>query len=248
MLGAVDAILQRTPEVDGFSRRTGAELGFFLTETNRGDYAVRLRGAARGAASKRSWTVCAGASTTQVPGLRVEFVQILQDMIGDLSGNPSPIEIKLFGERPGGAAAGRARWPRRADRARAAASSTTSTASPRSGRPTTSTSTSVAPRWSASTRTRCSTGWRPPSPARVVGQVLEGDRAIPLRVRYPRRFRDRLEALGGLTLVTPQRRLAPLRSRRASGCRRRRPCSARARTCASWCGSRRGWRGATSAR
>ena len=32
-----------------------------------------------------------------VPGLRVEFVQIMQDMIGDLSGNPSPIEIKLFG-------------------------------------------------------------------------------------------------------------------------------------------------------
>src|SRR6185436_10563274 len=36
----------------------------------------------------------------QVPGLRVEFVQVLQDMIGDLSGNPSPIEIKLFGDDP----------------------------------------------------------------------------------------------------------------------------------------------------
>ncbi len=36
----------------------------------------------------------------RVPALRVEFVQILQDMIGDLSGNPSPVEVKLFSERP----------------------------------------------------------------------------------------------------------------------------------------------------
>ena len=33
----------------------------------------------------------------KVPALRVEFVEIMQDMIGDLSGNPNPVEIKLFG-------------------------------------------------------------------------------------------------------------------------------------------------------
>ena len=43
LLEKVDAILHQTPEVASFARRTGAEMGFFLTETNRGDYSVRLR-------------------------------------------------------------------------------------------------------------------------------------------------------------------------------------------------------------
>ena len=47
MLETVDAILRDTPEVLTFSRRTGAELGFFLTATNRGDYSVRLRSGRR---------------------------------------------------------------------------------------------------------------------------------------------------------------------------------------------------------
>ena len=96
MLTVVDDILRHTPEVSGFSRRTGAEMGFFVTETNRGDYAVRLSGPAD-AASTRSSRTCAARSHARLPGLRVEFIQILQDMIGDLSGNPEPIEIKLFG-------------------------------------------------------------------------------------------------------------------------------------------------------
>src|SRR5262249_39930305 len=89
-------ILARTPEVTAFSRRTGAELGFFLTETNRGDYSVRLRRGRRRPIEE----VIAGVREeihAQLPGLRVEFVQILQDMIGDLSGTPNPVEVKLLG-------------------------------------------------------------------------------------------------------------------------------------------------------
>src|SRR5439155_931181 len=96
MLARVDAILTGIPEVRAFSRRTGAELGFFLTETNRGDYAVRLKDGPR-----RPSAEVISAVRRQIhdalPGLRVEFVQILQDMIGDLSGNPEPVEVKLFG-------------------------------------------------------------------------------------------------------------------------------------------------------
>ena len=32
-----------------------------------------------------------------VPGVRIEFVQVLQDMIGDMEGNPEPVEVKVFG-------------------------------------------------------------------------------------------------------------------------------------------------------
>src|SRR5262249_51624656 len=81
---------------EAFARRTGSELGFFLTETNRGDYSVRLR-SGRSRAIEEVMDAVRDQIHEQVPGLRVEFVQIMQDMIGDLSGNPNPVEIKLFG-------------------------------------------------------------------------------------------------------------------------------------------------------
>ena len=36
----------------------------------------------------------------QYPQLDVEFIQVLQDMIGDLTSSPEPIEIKLFSPDP----------------------------------------------------------------------------------------------------------------------------------------------------
>src|SRR4029077_751050 len=36
----------------------------------------------------------------QEPAVRVEFVQVLQDMIGDLTSAPEPVEIKLFSQDP----------------------------------------------------------------------------------------------------------------------------------------------------
>ncbi|MGC1106870.1 MAG: efflux RND transporter permease subunit, partial [Candidatus Acidiferrales bacterium] len=34
---------------------------------------------------------------TNIPGVDVEFSQILQDMLGDLEGTPEPVEVKIFG-------------------------------------------------------------------------------------------------------------------------------------------------------
>ena len=42
MLQEVDQILYNTPEVVAFSRRTGAQMGFFITEPNRGDYLIKI--------------------------------------------------------------------------------------------------------------------------------------------------------------------------------------------------------------
>src|SRR5262245_46749280 len=99
-LKAVDAILARTPEVVGTSRRTGAELGLFATAQNTGDFAVRL--APHGRRHRDIFAVMDDVReqvATAVPRLRVEFVQILSDVLDDLAGNPQPVEIKLFGER-----------------------------------------------------------------------------------------------------------------------------------------------------
>jgi CzcA family heavy metal efflux pump len=94
----VEKILASTPEIVGTSRRTGAELGLFATEQNTGDIAARLK-----AQSDRSRSIFEVIDDvrkqveTAVPRLRIEFVQILSDVINDLAGSARPIEIKLFG-------------------------------------------------------------------------------------------------------------------------------------------------------
>jgi CzcA family heavy metal efflux pump len=97
MLKHVEEMLMKTPEVESYSRRTGIELGLFVTEPNTGDFAVKLK-----PGHKRPTADVEADLRTQIqesePALEVEFVGILPDMIGDLTSGPEPIEIKLFSE------------------------------------------------------------------------------------------------------------------------------------------------------
>jgi multidrug efflux pump subunit AcrB len=98
MIHEVEHILAVTPGIEGTSRRTGAELGLFATQQNRGDLVVRLK--PRSQRSRNSEEIIDDVRKrieSEVPRLRIEFVQILADVIGDLSGNARPVEIKLFG-------------------------------------------------------------------------------------------------------------------------------------------------------
>ncbi len=99
ILHGIEERIARMPETGSFSRRTGAELGLFATEQNRGDILVKLKPRSE---RKRHIDDVINDLRAQilqnVPGVRVEFVQILQDMIGDLEGTPEPVEIKLFGD------------------------------------------------------------------------------------------------------------------------------------------------------
>lgn len=97
LLKKVDQILLETPEVTTFSRRTGTELGFAITESNRGDYAVMLKQGRRKNIEEVLKHIRERLGD-EAPGLDTEMVQVLQDLIGDLAGSPSPIEVKLFGE------------------------------------------------------------------------------------------------------------------------------------------------------
>jgi CzcA family heavy metal efflux pump len=97
----VEKLVAETPEVASFSRRTGSELGLFATQPNKGDLVVRLK-----PRRERSRSADAVIDDLRpkiheaVPTLDVEFVQLLQDMIGDLEGNPTPIEVRVFGDDP----------------------------------------------------------------------------------------------------------------------------------------------------
>ncbi len=97
MLQHVEEMLHETPEIESYSRRTGLEMGLFVTEPNTGDFAVKLK-----PGHKRATEEVISELREQIaesePALEVEFVGIVPDVIGDLQGNPEPIEIKLFSE------------------------------------------------------------------------------------------------------------------------------------------------------
>ena len=96
VLAHVEQILHDTPEVEITSRRTGLQMGLAaVTEANYGDFTVRLKSKRSRAIDDVMADVRAEIKKTE-PELDVEFTQVLQDMIGDLSNSPEPIQVKLF--------------------------------------------------------------------------------------------------------------------------------------------------------
>jgi len=98
-LAQVEAILHATPEVETYSTRVGAGLGGGLSEPNSGDFFVRLKSGPR----RPIETVMAevqGKVDGSVPGLRVATAQLMEDLIGDLTAVPQPIEVKVYSTDP----------------------------------------------------------------------------------------------------------------------------------------------------
>ncbi len=95
MLRHVERILADTPEVESFSRRTGARLALAIAEPNTGDFLVKLK-----PDRKRSTEEVIDDLREKVnvaePALHTEFPGVLSDLIGDLTWSPKPIEIKIF--------------------------------------------------------------------------------------------------------------------------------------------------------
>jgi multidrug efflux pump subunit AcrB len=96
MLLQVDKIIEYVPEVESFSRRTGTELGFFITEPSRGDYLIKLK-KRRNKTTQEVIDEIRVQTEKKLPALKVDFGQLISDMLGDLMSSVQPIEIKLFG-------------------------------------------------------------------------------------------------------------------------------------------------------
>jgi CzcA family heavy metal efflux pump len=97
MLREIEKIIRAVPEVTAYSRRTGTQMGFFITEPNTGDYLIQLN-------TNRKRTTDEVISDIRVrieesqPALRIDFGQVITDMLGDLMTSVQPVEVKIFGD------------------------------------------------------------------------------------------------------------------------------------------------------
>lgn len=97
MLRQAEKLIKAVPEVEAYSRRTGTQMGFFITEPNRGDYLIQLK-KKRSRSTEEVITDLRKAITISQPGLKIDFGQVITDMLGDLTTSVQPIEIKIFGD------------------------------------------------------------------------------------------------------------------------------------------------------
>jgi multidrug efflux pump subunit AcrB len=98
ILNHIEEIVRSQPEVENTSRRTGLQLGLAaVTEANRGDFTVKLKRNRKRDIEEIMADIRGEIEKTE-PATKVEFVQVLQDMISDLTGEPQPIVLKLFSQ------------------------------------------------------------------------------------------------------------------------------------------------------
>jgi len=97
LLREVENLLKSVPEISAYSRRTGTQMGFFITEPNTGDYLIQLR-TDRSRTTEEVISDIRSKIEASQPALRVDFGQVITDMLGDLMSSVQPVEVKIFGD------------------------------------------------------------------------------------------------------------------------------------------------------
>ncbi|MBP7706567.1 MAG: efflux RND transporter permease subunit [Candidatus Aminicenantes bacterium] len=88
-------IIRSVPELESYSRRTGAQLGLFITEPNNGDFLLKLK-PDRERSTEEVLSELRRRLNSALPDIIWEFPGILGDLIGDLMYAPEPIEVRLY--------------------------------------------------------------------------------------------------------------------------------------------------------
>ncbi|HWZ15725.1 MAG TPA: efflux RND transporter permease subunit [Mucilaginibacter sp.] len=96
MLREVEKIIVKEPDVATYSRRTGTQMGFFITEPNKGDYLIQLK-KGHDKTTEEVISDIRGKIAASQPALVIDFGQVITDMLGDLMSSTQPIEVKVFG-------------------------------------------------------------------------------------------------------------------------------------------------------
>ncbi|HDR9769762.1 TPA: efflux RND transporter permease subunit, partial [Burkholderia cepacia ATCC 25416] len=99
LMREIETIIRENPNVATYSRRTGAGLGGDLNEPNRGDFFVRLKSGSREPIDTVMEEIRSKIETN-VPGVSIELAQLMEDLIGDLTAVPQPVQIKIYSDDP----------------------------------------------------------------------------------------------------------------------------------------------------
>jgi multidrug efflux pump subunit AcrB len=181
---AVDRVLAAMPEVAAFTRRTGAELGpATATVQNRGDIMVKLVAPGRRGSITSVIDHVRDELAARVPEARFEYVQVLQDVLADLAGNPAPIEVLVLGDDVRAMDA----WAARAGDALAKRPELVDVFDGREGLTPILRSTIQAPQLArlGLDAATVAADLETAIAGRVIAQIIRPERAIDVRVRYP---------------------------------------------------------------
>lgn len=101
ILQKMEKIILSMKEVKSFSRRTGTQLGFFISDPNTGDFLIRLKNNRNKSIEQVIDELRQKIYQAEPGKVYVDFGQIMQDLIGDMTGSPMPIDIKIFSANTG---------------------------------------------------------------------------------------------------------------------------------------------------
>ncbi|MBE0392407.1 efflux RND transporter permease subunit [Flavobacterium sp. PL002] len=207
MLIEVEKIIHTIPEVEAYSRRTGTQMGFFITEPNRGDYLVQLKKDRSKTSNDVIDEIRLKVETSQ-PALRIDFGQVIGDMLGDLMSSVSPIEVKVFGNN-------QQELQKIAKQVAQIVEKTEGTADVFDGIVYAGPSISITPNYNQLSQY----GITPANlqfqlqtllEGNVIGSILELDKAVPIRMIYPNTQNRNLEEIRKIFIFLPNGKSIPI--------------------------------------
>jgi len=207
MLHQVEKIITGQPEVEAYSRRTGTQMGFFITEPNTGDYLIQLKKKRDKTTQEVIADLRQKIASTQ-PALRIDFGQVITDMLGDLMTSTQPIEIKVFGDDQ----------QKLHDLSKQIADATASvkgTADVFDGIVIAGPSVSIQPHYSKLAQyniTPASLQFQLQNALQgnIIGNLLEREQLSPIRMVYPGNKNLRVDDIKDQTIFTPSGKLIPI--------------------------------------
>lgn len=207
MLKEIEKIITDQPEVEAYSRRTGTQMGFFITEPNTGDYLIQLKKKRDKSTDDVISEIRKKIESTQ-PALRVDFGQVIGDMLGDLMTSVQPIEIKVFGDN-------QQKLQQLSKQVAAVVSGVKGTADVFDGIVIAGPSVSIQPHYSKLAQynlnpTSLQFQLQTSLEGNVVGNILEKQQLSPIRMVYPGNRSLNVNALENQSIFLPNGKLIPV--------------------------------------
>ncbi|MBA2250856.1 MAG: efflux RND transporter permease subunit [Chitinophagaceae bacterium] len=206
-LREVEKIITTIPEVQAYSRRTGTQMGFFITEPNRGDYLIELKTKRKKTTEQVIEDIRKRVESTQ-PALRVDFGQVINDMLGDLMTSVQPIEVKIFGDD-------KEKLQQLSNQVAGIVENTKGTADVFNGIVITGPSVSVQPDFARMSQFGISPAnlqyqLQTSLEGNIIGNIFEKEQSFPVRLLYPRSNKLSISDINNLQIFLPNGRLKPI--------------------------------------